>query len=336
MRLVLSFFLLLVMGVGFVLARPLPDADPAPDLLLTATLTSSPYPTRPALIFSANGRPAEMYSDAYGTFQLYNTFDLDAPLTPDDANAFDSRVSPDGSQVIYTRREGEGLFAVMVMDVDGRNHTRLTDGKTPDWSPDGAQIAFSREDGVYLMDADGADVQQIATDLNIYDLRFTPDGERLLLTVTIPDVGSRARTLDLDSGDLQPLSGLDEDTPVYSVAMAPDGEGLAWANADGLFISPDGGGTQQRAEFQGLFSDMLNDDGYSVSDLRWSPDGRYLAFALYSWRLTVAISTPVPVDRVGAQIAIYDTETQQLRVLTRGFENGSPDWLLYPTPTPAP
>jgi Tol biopolymer transport system component len=337
MRLVLSLVLLLMLGIGLTLAQLPPEtqtAAPVAYLTTTPSPTWTPFPTQPVLIFSANGRPTEMYSDSYGRFQLYNTSDLDAPLTPDDMNAFDSRVSPDGNRVAYTRREGEGAFAVLVMDTDGANPVRLTDGEHPSWSPDGTQIAFSRADGVYLMDADGGNVEQIRADVNVHELSYTPAGDQLLLVVNDPDAGFLARLLPLDGSSLQPL--LPEDPQVSSIAMAPDGETLAWTNSDGLFISPDGGRTANRAMFEGFMSQFVNDEPHTVSDVRWSPDGRYLAFALYSWRLTVAISTPVPVDRVGAQLAIYDTETNQLRVLTYGFENISPDWLPFATSTPAP
>lgn len=324
MRLVFSFALLLMMGIGLTLAQSQPTvAYPTP--------TWTPLPTVPALVFSANGRPTEMYSDSYGTFQLYHTFDLDAPLTPDDANAFNSRVSPDGSQIVYTRREGEGAFTVMRMDADGTNPVQLTSGEHPAWSPDGTQIAFSREDGVYLMDADGANIEQIRADVDVRSISFTPIGDQLVLIAHELEVTFTAYLLSVDGSDLQPL--LNDNIQVYGVALAPDGETVAWTNSEGLFISPDRGRTANRVTFEGVMSQFVN-ESYTASSPRWSPNGRYLAFALYSWRLSVAISTPVPVDRVGAQLAIYDTETQQLRVLTRGFENVTPDWFPFPTATP--
>ncbi len=331
-RLILSFTLTLIMGIGLLLARPLPEVEAS--MMLTATLTPSlvPNPTRPALLFSANGRPETMYSDDFGIFQLYTTLDRDTPLTSDDSNAFDARLSPDGSRVVYTLSEEVGEFNVMVMDADGENPTRLTDGKTPDWSPDGTQIAFSREDGVYIMDADGENIRQVHADINVLELSYTPDGDELLLVVVVPDEGNMAYFLGVDDGILQPV--LREGVPVMSIALAPDGEQLAWANREGLYISQDRGQTASWVRYRGTLSDILNEDMPTITDMRWSPDSKMVAFTVYSWRLQMAVSTPVPFERVGAQVAVYEVETGRIRLLTQGFTNNAPDWLPFATATP--
>jgi TolB protein len=71
--------------------------------------------------------------------------------------------SPDGSKILFTRRNS-GRTQIFVMNADGTNVRRLTDGpegnRTPVWSPDGSMIAFvSARDGnpeLYVMDSDGA------------------------------------------------------------------------------------------------------------------------------------------------------------------------------------
>ena len=71
--------------------------------------------------------------------------------------------SPDGSKILFTRQTS-GLTQVFVMNADGTDVSRLTDGpdsnRTPVWSPDGSMIAFvSACDGnleLYVMDSDGA------------------------------------------------------------------------------------------------------------------------------------------------------------------------------------
>src|SRR6266542_537102 len=89
--------------------------------------------------------------------------------------------SPDGTRIAFARPDlgemvwyGRGArgtpFYLYVMDADGTNIQRLTDGQfsdySPAWSPDGTQIAFVRNDregaGLFVMNADGSDVRQVA------------------------------------------------------------------------------------------------------------------------------------------------------------------------------
>lgn len=81
--------------------------------------------------------------------------------------------SPDGEQWVYTantdyyRYENPGTIATR--PVDGVDGTALTsDGAwNPRWSPDGTAIAFLRADGLYVMDADGANERRILAATNI-------------------------------------------------------------------------------------------------------------------------------------------------------------------------
>ncbi len=58
-----------------------------------------------------------------------------------------------------------GRQGIWVMDADGGNEEQLTTGDdlTPAWSPDGQQIAFARypDDDIYIMNADGSNVKQL-------------------------------------------------------------------------------------------------------------------------------------------------------------------------------
>jgi Tol biopolymer transport system component len=72
----------------------------------------------------------------------------------------DPHWSPDGSSIVFTRKSH-----IFVMNSDGTEVTRLTDGPginySPDWSPDGTKIAFiSNRDGnreLYVMNSDGTE-----------------------------------------------------------------------------------------------------------------------------------------------------------------------------------
>lgn len=72
----------------------------------------------------------------------------------------DPTVSPDGSQVAFTRGAfGSGTSDVWVMNADGTGAVQVTTGafaQSPDWSPDGLRIAYSRR-------LDATDVYDLVT-----------------------------------------------------------------------------------------------------------------------------------------------------------------------------
>lgn len=78
-------------------------------------------------------------------------------------------VSPDGSKVVYVRRDASGFehgYAVYSMNTDGSNNlllARLQGANTPDWSSDGTRIAVTsflgaagENYGIFIMKADGS------------------------------------------------------------------------------------------------------------------------------------------------------------------------------------
>lgn len=69
----------------------------------------------------------------------------------------------------------EFKYNIYVMDTDGKNLVRLTQGPASDanpaWSPDGTQIAFKSNRkgslGIYVMDADGSNEIALAENLKV-------------------------------------------------------------------------------------------------------------------------------------------------------------------------
>jgi len=111
---------------------------------------------------------------------------------------------------------------------------------------------------------------------SIGDLEFSPDGARLVFTVTEPVKGAaRARSiwmLDVESGRVRQLtfSGRNDTSPRW----APDGDAIA-------FLSDrDGAAQLYLLSTRGGEAEKLTDRKEVISMFRWSPDGRRIALLM--------------------------------------------------------
>ncbi|HEX9165414.1 MAG TPA: S9 family peptidase [Gemmatimonadales bacterium] len=101
------------------------------------------------------------------------------------------RLSPDGRQVVYTRRwinKGEDRWesALWIMDADGGRNRFFAKGSSPVWSPDGTRVAYLAEGEpkgsqifVRWIDRDGPPTQVTREAHAPAAVRWSPDGRSL-------------------------------------------------------------------------------------------------------------------------------------------------------------
>src|SRR5947207_3523880 len=111
----------------------------------------------------------------------------------------DPQISPDGAQIVYTRRwvnklEDKWESALWIMNVDGSHKRFLVKGSGARWSLDGTRIVYLAEGEtkgtqvfVRWMDAEGAVTQVTRVEETPADARWSPDGKAISFAMLVPD-----------------------------------------------------------------------------------------------------------------------------------------------------
>jgi Tol biopolymer transport system component len=223
-------------------------------------------------------------------------------------HAQDGRTGPSALVRADTGEDGAILRITRVVDDKAQNfHARP--------SPDGSRIAFDSdrdgERGVYVADANGANVRRVSGDGFAAVPSWSPDGRTLAFVRAEPD---RPRVwnlwlVHLESGDLRRLTSHRYGQP-WGASWFPDGRRVAYSHEDRLVVldvetgrervfesprkdrlirtpavSPDG----ERIIFQvhrdgawlldledGAMRKVLADP--TAEEYAWSPDGRRVAY----------------------------------------------------------
>ncbi|MBZ0319258.1 MAG: hypothetical protein K8L91_22780 [Anaerolineae bacterium] len=207
--------------IAFVSDRDRPSSDnPLTDIYVmnrdgsdqTRVTFNEVYDSSPAwldnehLVYTSGIRPGELV-----------ILDLnDGTETPLGVEGYSPAPNADGTQIAYVL-EG-GLY---IMQADGSDSRLVTDavkGMTgPVWSPDDSQLLFTTLDktarGVYVVDTDGENVQQLSAE-SVFGATWSPDGTQIayVLLGDVPE-GLMHPNIDLyvmqaDGSDSHLLAGL--------------------------------------------------------------------------------------------------------------------------------
>ena len=235
------------------LARAL-NLVPLPDPPETTTIP--PTGQRIAYTVTTDGGNEELrISDPDGS----NTTIIDAALVG---------WSPDGTHIAYVVRTDDG-DQLWVVDADGTNPTRITDGVSGglEWSPDGTHIAYETDEGrqLWMAGADGSKPTELIDSTLVDDWRWSPDSTRIAYTsdglwVVDADGTNQSKVTDSipdperrsDSYDWSPDS-----TRIAYLVFGNDGDQLWVVDADGTNAT------------------KLTDE---TAEWAWSPDGTRITY----------------------------------------------------------
>ena len=182
---------------------------------------------------------------------------------------FDPSWSPDGTEIAY-RSERKGEPEIWIMNADGTDRRRLTDGLSPAWSPDGSLIAYSWIEGLTVIRPDGTGRRVLPDTEGGEYPSWSPDSSRIAFNSNL--TGDHVMYIaQADGSQVVDLSDVGEG---WQVDWSPDGRWILFTShrdhpdnyTDVYVMRPDGSGVRR----------LTNDVGQTAA---WSPDGEHIVFS---------------------------------------------------------
>ncbi|MEQ8590647.1 Tol-Pal system beta propeller repeat protein TolB [Roseitalea porphyridii] len=220
------------------------------------------------------------------------------------------------TRIVYVAESGprdNRTKRLAIMDQDGFNQRYLTRGGdivlTPRFSPSRQEITYmdfaGGEPKVYLLQLETGQRELVGDFPGMtFSPRFSPDGQKIVMSLQQPDGNANIYAMDLRSRNTTRLTNSASiDT---SPSFSPDGSRIVFESDRGgrqqLYVMGANGGQAQRISFgNGSYSTPV-----------WSPRGDLIAFTKQSGgQFSIGVMRP---DGSGE------------RILTTGFHNEGPTW----------
>jgi len=193
------------------------------------------------------------------------------------------QLSPDGSQIVYTRRwvnklEDRWESGLWIIGADGSKNRFLTKGANAVWSSDGSRIAYLADGEpkgtqifVRFMDASGASTQITRESETPADIRWSPDGKWIGFSMMVP----KTTSWKIDMPDAPKGSNWTAAPRiVQSRHFRQDQRGFIDPGFRHLFIVPADGGTPRQITHGDWSIGQRFDALDGAVGWDWSRDGR--------------------------------------------------------------
>ena len=231
------------------------------------------------------------------------------------------------TQVAYVTADGNSndrFYKLVISDSDGDNERIILESNdpimSPAWSPDSRQLAYVSFEGnlssIFIQTLRTGNRRKISDRIGINGSpAFSPDGRKLVLTLSNTDGNLDIHTLDLTTRKISRLT----------TNRSIDTEGTWSPDGSEIYFTSDRGGSPQIYKISsvgGVPSRITFEGNYNARP-RLSPDGKKLAM--------------VHLRDGKYQIGIIDIEKRGLLVLSTGSQDESPsfspnsDTLIYAT-----
>jgi TolB protein len=220
------------------------------------------------------------------------------------------------TRIVFVDESGpkdQRVKRLAIMDQDGANHRFLSDGRaivlTPRFSPNRQEITYMSYEGgepqVYLLQIETGQRELVGNFPGMtFAPRFSPDGQKIIMSLLRQDGNSNIYAMDLRSRNTMRLT--DSNAIDTSPSYSPDGNQV-------VFTSDRGG----RAQIYKMNADGTNPQRISFGDGTystpvWSPRGDLIAFTKQSGGQF--------------QIGVMRTDGSGERILSTGYLQEGPTW----------
>ena len=198
----------------------------------------------------------------------------------------DPQISPDGKQIVFTRRWVDKIndkweSSLWIMNADGNRLRSLVKGSSARWSPDGTRIAYLAEGEpkgtqifVRWMDAEGAVTQITHVEKPPASLAWSPDGQSLAFAMIVP----KKETWNIKLPARPEGAKWTEDPRIVQrLVYRFDRVGFLDEGYRQIFLVPATGGTPRQLT-TGDYNQVGGFLGFGEA-VSWTPDGREILFS---------------------------------------------------------
>ena len=187
------------------------------------------------------------------------------------------QISPDGSQIIYSRRWTDKVndryeSEIWMVNADGSKNRFLMKGSSPVWSPDGKRIAFVAEGTprgaqIFVRWMDTGEASQITrVDRSPFNINWSPDGKRIAFNMLVPARNDmRVNMPPRPEG----ARWIEPPRVINRLNYRADNQGWTPEGFTHIFVVQDTGGTPRQ----------LTDGDYNHNEPNWMPDSSTLVFS---------------------------------------------------------